>query len=80
LKGSYNFTLSFSGIGQMSGGGGGGGGGAAPAESAQQASDPNGAVSLFDAIKNELGVKLEKVTRPAPVFVIDHIEEQPTAN
>ncbi len=78
LKGSYNFTLSFSSIGLMPGGGGGGG--AAPAEGAQQASDPNGAVSLFDAIKSELGLKLEKVTRPAPVFVIDHIEELPTAN
>ena len=42
--------------------------------------DPSGAVSLFDAFKNELGLKLDKEKRPMPVFVIDHIEEQPTAN
>jgi uncharacterized protein (TIGR03435 family) len=42
--------------------------------------DPNGAISLFDAVKNTLGVKLEKQIRPLRVLVIDHIEEQPTAN
>jgi uncharacterized protein (TIGR03435 family) len=31
-------------------------------------------------VKNELGVKLEKQKRPVPVFVIDHIVEQPTPN
>lgn len=44
------------------------------------AADPSGAVSLFDAFKNELGLRLEKEKRPMPVLVIDHIEEQPTAN
>ena len=44
------------------------------------AADPSGVVSLFDAFKNELGLKLEKEKRPMPVLVIDHIEEQPTAN
>jgi uncharacterized protein (TIGR03435 family) len=38
---------------------------------------PNGAISLFDAVRNQLGVKLEKERRPVPVLVIDHIEEQP---
>ena len=28
----------------------------------------------------QLGVKLEKVRRPSPVLVIDHIEEKPTDN
>ena len=44
------------------------------------AADPIGAVSPFDAFKNELGLKMEKEKRPMPVLIIDHIEEQPTAN
>ena len=42
--------------------------------------DPNGALSLFDAVSKQLGLKLEKQTRPVPVLVIDHIEEKPTEN
>jgi uncharacterized protein (TIGR03435 family) len=50
------------------------------ASSALAAPDPNGAVSLFDAVRSQLGLKLEKVRRPEPVLVIDHLEEQPTEN
>jgi uncharacterized protein (TIGR03435 family) len=75
LKGSYNFTLSFSSADHFAPGGG-----APPSDDAQQAADPSGAISLFDAVKNELGVKLEKQKRPVPVLVIDHIVEQPTPN
>jgi len=40
-----------------------------------------GAISLFDAMKKQLGLKLEKRDKfPMPVLVIDHIEEQPTDN
>lgn len=35
---------------------------------------------LFDAVRKELGLKLEKVQRPEPVLVIDHVDEQPTPN
>jgi len=42
--------------------------------------DPNGAVSLSDALRKELGLKLEKVRRSKPVLVIDHINRQPAAN
>ena len=77
LKGSYNFTLSFSSADHFAPGGAGG---AAPSDDAQQAADPSGAISLFDAVKSELGVKLEKQKRPVPVLVIDHIVEQPTPN
>jgi uncharacterized protein (TIGR03435 family) len=31
-------------------------------------------------VSKELGLKLEKQRRPAPVLVIDHIEEKPTEN
>jgi uncharacterized protein (TIGR03435 family) len=42
--------------------------------------DPNGAISLFDAVNKQLGLKLEMQKRPVPVLVIDHVEEKPTDN
>lgn len=42
--------------------------------------DPNGALSLPDAISRQLGLKLAMEKRPASVLVIDRIEQQPTAN
>jgi uncharacterized protein (TIGR03435 family) len=51
------------------------------AHSAQDgASDPNGAVTLNDAIDAQLGIKIIKTKRPVPVLVIDHIDETPVAN
>ena len=52
-----------------------------PADGASEtASDPNGAVSFYDAVSKELGLKLVKEKRPEPVLVIEHIDEQPTPN
>jgi uncharacterized protein (TIGR03435 family) len=82
VQGRWNFTLSFSSI-DLTKGGGIGNGGPPPAASATAAStttDPNGALSLFDAVSKQLGLKLEKQKRPAPVLVIDHTEEKPTEN
>jgi uncharacterized protein (TIGR03435 family) len=77
LEGGYDFTLSFSAVGLLNnigrGGAPGGGGGT-------DAADPNGAVSLFDAMEKELGLKLKETKRLAPFLVIDHIEEEPTDN
>jgi uncharacterized protein (TIGR03435 family) len=53
---------------------------AATSSDAPAVSDPSGAVSLFDAINKQLGLKLEKQRRPVPSLVIDHIEEKPTEN
>jgi uncharacterized protein (TIGR03435 family) len=73
LKGSYDFTLSFSSVDKMAP--------TAPAPGdAAKNSDPNGALSVFDAVNKQLGLKLEKTQRPYPVLVIDHIEETPTEN
>ena len=77
LKESYDLTLAFSSADRTLA--------PPPSSTSQQtgatlAADPSGAISLFDAFKNELGLKLEKEKRPMPVLVIDHIEEQPTAN
>jgi uncharacterized protein (TIGR03435 family) len=74
LKGSYDFTLSFSSADKILPTAGNGTGDAA------NGSDPNGALSLFDAVSRQLGLKLEKTKRPYPVLVIDHMEETPTAN
>ncbi len=44
------------------------------------ASDPNGAMSIFEATYKQLGLKLEMHKRMLPVLVIDRIEEKPTDN
>jgi uncharacterized protein (TIGR03435 family) len=51
----------------------------APATAAEAAA-PTGSISFFDAVEKQLGLKLELRKRPAPVLVIDHIEQKPTDN
>ncbi len=70
LGGSYDFTLSFSSADRV----------LPTAGDAGNSSDPNGALSVFDAVNRQLGLKLEKIKRPSPVLVIDHLEENPTEN
>jgi uncharacterized protein (TIGR03435 family) len=43
------------------------------------ASDPNGAVSVFEAVE-KLGLKLEQQKHPMPVVVIDSANQTPTEN
>jgi uncharacterized protein (TIGR03435 family) len=83
LEGAFDFTLSFSTAAQVNGSGGRGaglGGDGAPPAGADTASDPSGALSIFDAISKQLGLKLELKKRPVSVLVIDHVEEKPTDN
>jgi uncharacterized protein (TIGR03435 family) len=76
LKGGWNFTLNWSSGDHMPEFGG-----QTPPEAGSEIpSDPNGAVSFYDAVSKELGLKLVKEKRPEPVLVIDHIDEQPTPN
>jgi uncharacterized protein (TIGR03435 family) len=77
LEGSWDFSLSFSAAGQLQSGRGGGRGGEV---SSGEASDPNGALSLPDAVAKQLGLKLEQTKRPVKVLVIDHVEPKPTEN
>jgi uncharacterized protein (TIGR03435 family) len=72
LNGSFDFTLSFSANGDLRGGPG--------PPSGDSAAEPNGAISLFEAVEKQLGLKLEAVKRPVPVLVIDHVERKPTDN
>ena len=74
LTGGYDFTLNFSPIGQVQG--------PRPEAGAAGAAalDPTGALSLLDAVKSQLGIRLEEVKRQLPVMVIDSISEKPTDN
>jgi uncharacterized protein (TIGR03435 family) len=75
IEGAYDFVLRFNSLRDVQ----------ARAASPQSAdatvpSDPGGAISLFDAVDKQLGLKLQKEKRPTPMLVIDHIEEKPTDN
>jgi uncharacterized protein (TIGR03435 family) len=80
MEGAFDFTLSFSGAGMGGGPGRGGRGGEGMDAGAVEAPDPGGAISLYEAIEKQLGLKLQQTKRPAQVLVIDHIEPKPTEN
>jgi len=44
------------------------------------ASEPNGAIPISEALSKQLGLKLKSREVPAPVLVIDHVNEMPTEN
>jgi uncharacterized protein (TIGR03435 family) len=73
LTDAYDFTLSFSAIGILQDSL------KSPGQTGGVA-EPSGALSLSDAISKQLGLKLELEKRPAPVLVIDHVEQKPTDN
>jgi uncharacterized protein (TIGR03435 family) len=80
IEGAWDFTLSFSSANQLQADVASSSGTGATDGGVPKASEPNGALSFFDAISKQLGVKLEMHRRPMPVLVIDHIEEKPTDN
>jgi uncharacterized protein (TIGR03435 family) len=43
-------------------------------------SDPNGSLTLPEAMQKQLGLKLEMEKRPLPVLVVDHVEDRPSEN
>ncbi len=65
LDGPFDFTISFSGVNLYN---------------ASTADNPNGAISLAEAVNKQLGLKLELEKRPMEVLVIDRLEENPTEN
>jgi uncharacterized protein (TIGR03435 family) len=42
--------------------------------------DPNGGLTIREALEKELGLKLETKKRPMDVLVIDHVDQTPTDN
>jgi uncharacterized protein (TIGR03435 family) len=71
LKGLYNFRLAWADDIRPNPN--------APAPGASGASDPADAPSIFTALQERLGLKLESRKAPVDVLVIDHIEK-PSAN
>jgi uncharacterized protein (TIGR03435 family) len=76
LTDAYDLTLSWSGIGVFRGGGVPG----QPAGQADGASEPNGAISLMEAVSRQLGLKMEMQKHQLPILVVDHLEQSPTEN
>jgi uncharacterized protein (TIGR03435 family) len=74
LEGAYDFVVRFNSLRDVQARA------TLPSTDATAAADPGGAISLFDAVDKQLGLKLEKQKRPTPMLVIDHIEEKPTEN
>ena len=80
ITGAFDFTLNFSMAGMVNSAGRGGRGGDGPAGGIAEAAEPSGAISLFEAVEKQLGLKLDRAKRPGQVLVIDHIEPKPTEN
>jgi uncharacterized protein (TIGR03435 family) len=78
LKGSYEFTLYYTTASKMKADA------AAADAAAKQGGDaaaaPAAGLSIEDAFRKELGLKLEKQPGPYPALILDHIEQTPTAN
>lgn len=71
LKGTWDFDLSFTPGGRLQPG---------ADASAGDSGEPNGAISISEAISRQLGLKLVKRKRMLPAIVIDHMELTPTEN
>jgi uncharacterized protein (TIGR03435 family) len=74
IAGRYDMTINFSSSSAIQNAGGPAAGGDAAA------SDPNGVISLFEALDRQLGLKLRSRKVMAPVLVVDHVNEMPTEN
>src|SRR5215472_2722444 len=70
ISGRFDMTINFSpvGLGQT-----------VPGEPGE-APEPTGAISLFDALKGQLGLKVETRKVMAPVLIVDHVNATPTEN
>jgi uncharacterized protein (TIGR03435 family) len=77
LKGSWDFSVSFSSPDRLEAGA------EAPDRTSANGTsipDPKASLSLFEAVRRQLGLALEKERRPERVLVIDHINRQPSPN
>lgn len=76
MDGAFDFTLSFTPRWMLASPGDP----VAAAAGIPTASVPNGALSIYDAVSKQLGLKLEMRKRSLPVIVIDHIVDKPADN
>lgn len=72
LEGAWDFSFTYTNSRANRGG--------ANAGAGAELADPNGAVTLFEALDRQLGLKLELQKRPMQVLVVDHVEQKPTDN
>lgn len=83
LKGKYDFTLTFApDMSNMPGGGmmmGPPPGGDGPGPGAVSAPQDNGP-TIFTALQEQLGLKLEPKKGPVETLIVDHVEKTPTEN
>jgi uncharacterized protein (TIGR03435 family) len=70
LAGRYDYTLSF----LMEPGG------RAGAQVAPPGTDPESGISLIDAVRDQLGLRLEKKKGQSEILVVDHAEKVPIEN
>jgi uncharacterized protein (TIGR03435 family) len=73
IEGNWDFSINFSGVGLLPGA-------QFDPNKSSDAGDPNGSLTLPEAMQRQLGLKLEMAKRPLPVLVIDHMDEKPTDN
>jgi uncharacterized protein (TIGR03435 family) len=73
IEGYWDFSVNFSGVNLLPGA-------RFDPNAAAGASDPNGSLSLPEALQKQLGLKLEMEKRPIPVLVVDHVEDKPAEN
>jgi uncharacterized protein (TIGR03435 family) len=65
IEGNWDFTIAWT---------PNGGAHTAPAD------EPDDSMTVFEALEKQLGLKLDEQKRPAPVLVIDHIDQKPADN
>lgn len=73
IEGRYDFTINFSPPSVFGNIG-------FPASATDLPSIPDGAISILEALKRQLGLKVEAAKVTAPVLVVDSVEEAPTEN
>jgi uncharacterized protein (TIGR03435 family) len=73
IEGHWDFSVNFSGVGLLPGA-------RFDPNASTEVSDPNGSLSLPEAMQKQLGLKLDMGKRPLPVLVVDHVEEKPSEN
>jgi uncharacterized protein (TIGR03435 family) len=73
IEGNFDFSVNFSGVGLLPGR-------AFDPNAAAGTTDPNGSLTLPEALQKQLGLKLEMGKRPLPVLVVDHVDDKPSAN
>jgi uncharacterized protein (TIGR03435 family) len=80
IEGNYDITINFSVAGDVNGGGRGGVAATSALGGDVAAAEPSGAISLFEALEKQLGLKLESRKVTGSVLVVDHAEDTPTEN